>query len=64
MADIFEKIKQANSIKNGGSVVFYNELTPPTGVPPKVNTSHVVTQSGVLDTRFDDARYYSGDTTA
>lgn len=59
MPDIFEKVKQANPIDNGGSVVFYNELTPPTGIPPKVNQYHVITQSGVLDSRFDNPTYYT-----
>lgn len=31
-------------------------------IPPKVNQDEVTTQSGTLTGRFDDPRYYTGDT--
>lgn len=59
MPDVFQKVKEVNAIDNGAAIVRYNELTPPTGIPPKVNQTHVIAQSGTLDSRFDDNQYYT-----
>lgn len=64
MADVLQKIISGNAIKNGTAVVSVDKL----GVVSNhtVNTvfnktTEILTQSGVLDTRFDDPRYYTGD---
>ena len=59
MADVFQKVVNANSLDNGAVVVFYNNLTAPTGISPQVNQTPVIAQSGTLDTRFDDTTYYT-----
>lgn len=64
MADVLQKIINGNDYKNGTAVVSVDVL----GVVANhtVNTVNNKTvqipiQSGVLDSRFDDVRYYTGD---
>lgn len=64
MPDIFQKIKAGN-IDNGYANIRVNDLTQPTGIPVKITQGYIIAQqSGILDSRLDDVRYYSGDTTA
>lgn len=64
MADVIIAINN-RTFRNGG-VIVTNSTVPRTSnntINPKVNQiSQVLTQSGVLDSRLDDVRYYSGDT--
>lgn len=66
MSDVLRPITN-NSFKNGTAVVSVGTL----GVVSnnKLNTvknqvSEIFKQSGILDTRLDEIRYYSGDTPA
>jgi hypothetical protein len=61
MADVFQRIIPANEIINGGVVVGANEIGTYFTTAPKIDFSVIVTQSGSLGTRFDDVRYYTGD---
>jgi hypothetical protein len=67
MPDVIQKANSSKDYKNGSVVVSIG----PVGVvvnntiSPKVNqTSQIAMQSGILDNRFDEVRYYSGDTSA
>lgn len=64
MADVLIAIS-GHSIQNG-RVLVTNSTFPLSGnntINPKVNqTAQFTTQSGILDSRFDDVRYYEGDT--
>jgi hypothetical protein len=67
MPDVIQKVISANDYKNGSVVVSVDKLGVVTNhtINPKINqTSQIPTQSGILDNRFDDVRYYSGDTSA
>ena len=67
MADVFEKCVTANGYNNGSAVVSIGTLAVTSNhtLSPKVNqVSQIPAQSGVLDSRLDDVRYYSGDTSA
>jgi hypothetical protein len=59
MPDVYQKVKPASNVDNGSSCVFYNNLTQPTGISPDVNLHQIVSQSGILDSRFDDVDYYT-----
>lgn len=64
MADVLRKAIDANDIKNGTAVVSIDKLGVVTNHIVNTNfnkTSEVITQSGVLQTRLDDIRYYTGD---
>jgi hypothetical protein len=66
MADVLIAIN-GRSCRNGGVVVSNStyQRTSNHTIDPKINkTAQFATQSGVLDSRFDDVRYYSGDTSA
>ena len=61
MADVFKKIITGNDLKNGSLVASVNKFGTITNhvINPKINDDSVITnQSGVLDTRFDDVKYY------
>lgn len=55
--DIIFKMNPLKSVKNGGSVVRISDLSS-FGIDPKINTSVINSQSGVLISRFDDPTYY------
>ena len=63
MADVLQKVIGGNDIKNGTAVVSIDKLGVITNhIVDTTNnqTSQVISQSGILDTRFDDVGYYFG----
>lgn len=67
MADVLRKVITANSFKNGTAVVSIDMLgnLAKHTINAAVNqTSQIAVMSGVLDSRLDDVRYYSGDTSS
>ena len=65
MPDVVQKANSSKDYKNGSVVVSIGPVGVNHTIPPKVNqTSQIAMQSGVLDSRFDEVRYYSGDTSA
>lgn len=67
MPDVIQKVISANDYKNGSVVVSVDKLGVVTNhtIDPKINqTWQIPMESGILDNRFDDVRYYSGDTSA
>jgi hypothetical protein len=67
MPDAIQKIISGNGFNQGTAVVSITTLPVITNhtLAPKINqTAQILTQSGVLDSRLDDVRYYSGDTSA
>jgi hypothetical protein len=67
MPDVLQKCIPANTQQNGSIVVSTNIFGTITNykVAPTINKLDTVTaQSGILDSRFDEVRYYSGDTSA
>lgn len=63
MADVLQKVIGGNDIKNGTAVVSIDKLGVITNhIVDTTNnqTSQVISQSGILDTRFDDVGYYLG----
>lgn len=63
MADIFQKVIEANDFNRGSAVVSIqttgrtvNQILD----PAKNVTAGILAQSGVLDSRFDDIAYYGG----
>ena len=66
MPDVLQSITSAG-FKNGTAVVSVGSLGVVSNhtLGPKQNkTSELIKESGVLDIRFDEVRYYSGDTPA
>jgi hypothetical protein len=65
MADVITKAVPANNYNNGGLLVSnggIDLITDNSKIDPKVNkVDQINVQSGVLDSRFDDVRYYTGD---
>lgn len=64
MADVFQKVISGNGIKNGTAVVSVDKLgvvTNHTLNPVFNKDDQIISQSGLLDTRFDEVRYYTGD---
>ncbi len=63
MSDVIQPIIGGNSIKNGSIITYQNNTGEFSKRDPDVNQ---FVPSGTiqtrLDTRFDDVRYYSGDT--
>lgn len=62
--DVLKKVIGANSFKNGTAVVSVDKLgvTANHKLDTVFNTTYqILQQSGILDTRFDEVRYYSGD---
>lgn len=63
MSDVLKPVIDGNSIKNGSMVVHQTNSGATRTRDPDVNS---FVPSGTmftrLDTRFDDVRYYSGDT--
>ena len=67
MTDVFQKIITGNDLKNGSLVVSVNKFGTITKhiINPKINNDDTITtQSGLLDTRFDDVKYYIARTIA
>ena len=64
MPDIVTFASTGVVYRNGRAVTGVTQLGTFNAIDPKVNRTVIVAQSGQLDTRFDDTRYYSGDTTA
>lgn len=65
--DVLKKAVEANPIINGGGVVSIGPVAVLTKsrISPVVNiVDPILAQSGYLDIRLDDVRYYSGDTSA
>jgi len=64
MPDVLQKVINSNDYKNGTAVVSVDKLGVVTNHKLDTvfnQTSQIAMQSGILDTRFDDVRYYSGD---
>ena len=63
MSDVLRPIIDVNPIKNGSIITYQNKTGEYSRRDPDVNQ---FVPSGTmftrLDTRFDDVRYYSGDT--
>jgi len=67
MPDVVQKANSSKDYKNGSAIVSIGTVGVVVNntIPPKVNqTSQIAMQSGILDSRFDEVRYYSGDTSA
>ena len=65
--DVLTKAKTSAGYNNGSVMVSVSPVgvTVNHTVSPKVNkTQTVLSQSGTLDIRFDEVRYYSGDSPA
>lgn len=58
MADILWN-PTASGIKNGSAFVRYSDLSSDFQRPELNSTREVVNNSGVLDSRFDEIRYYT-----
>jgi pyrimidine operon attenuation protein/uracil phosphoribosyltransferase len=64
---VLKKSNASKDYKNGSVVVSIGTVGVVVNntIDPKVNqTSQIAMQSGILDSRFDEVRYYSGDTSA
>lgn len=64
MADVLQKIINGNDIKNGTAVVSVDKMGVVTNHTLDTvfnQNAQVFAQSGLLDTRFDEVRYYTGD---
>lgn len=62
MADVFQKIVSGNDYHQGYVVTTANKFGSYDSVAPQFNQiDGIAAQSGLLDTRFDDVRYYTGD---
>jgi hypothetical protein len=63
MSDVLQPIIGSNSIKNGSMVTYQSKTGESRTRDPDVNSfvpsGTMITR---LDTRFDDVRYYTGDT--
>ena len=64
MPDIVTFASTGVVYRNGRVVTGVTQLGTYKTINPKVDRTVIVAQSGQLDSRFDDTRYYSGDTTA
>lgn len=55
-----------NTTKNGGATVSVGVLGVMTNheLSPKINQNEFAKNSGILETRLDDVRYYSGDSSS
>ena len=65
--DVLKKCVEANDFRNGAGVVSVGPLAVVVNhkISPTVNvTNPIIAQSGSLDIRLDDVRYYSGDSAA
>lgn len=55
-----------NTVKNGGVTVSIGVLGVMNNheLSPKINQNEFAKNSGILETRLDDVRYYSGDSSS
>ena len=64
MADVLQKVNNSNDYVNGAAIVTVTPVpnTSKTRLAQTINdNTGVGAISGVLDSRFDDVRYYTGD---
>jgi len=62
MADVLQKVIIANDYVNGAVVVSADKLGNFSSSPHTINdNTGIAAMTGVLDVRFDDPRYYTGD---
>jgi len=64
MADVLKKVIDANDFKNGTAVVSIDNLGNLDNHTVDTTNNQILgftVQSGILDTRFDETRYYTGD---
>lgn len=61
MADVLKKVITANDYKNGSAVALGGRSNIKTIDPVHNEIADIPNQTGILDTRFDDYRYYTGD---
>ena len=64
MADIIQKVIEASGYINGAAIVTVTPLPnrDKTRLPQTINDNGGIGSiSGILDTRFDEVRYYTGD---
>ena len=62
MADVLQKVNNSNEYINGAAVVRSDKLGNVDKLAQTINdNTGIGSISGVLDTRFDDVRYYTGD---
>jgi len=68
MADVIHLIN--DTIRNDGSSIGYTTMTGvsqilrPSQAPSQaIQLAEITAQSGILDDKFDDVRYYTGDAT-
>lgn len=59
MADVIAYANTGVVYKNGNAVIGASVVANLQTIPVKIERSVLVSQSGSLDTRFDDIRYYS-----
>jgi hypothetical protein len=65
--DVLKKCIEANDFRNGAGVVSVGPIAVVSNhkISPVVNITYpILAQSGSLDNRLDEVRYYSGDTSA
>ena len=64
MADVLQKVNNSNDYVNGAAIVTVTPLpnTAKTRLAQTINDNTGISSiSGILDTRFDEVRYYTGD---
>jgi hypothetical protein len=64
MADIIQKVIEASGYINGAAIVTVTPLPnrDKTRLPQTINDNGgIASITGILDPRFDDPRYYTGD---
>lgn len=62
MADVLQKVNNSNEYINGAAVVRSDKLGNVDKLVQTINdNTGVGSISGILDSRFDDVRYYTGD---
>ena len=62
MADVLQKVNNSNEYINGAAVVRSDKLGNVDKLAQTINdNTGIASISGILDTRFDEVRYYTGD---
>lgn len=59
MADVLQKIINANPVRNGSIVTGVMKIGNYDTVDPPINKYQFFAQTGILDERFDDITYYT-----
>jgi len=62
MADVLTKINHDQEFSNGAAITSANMLGGYKKVAATVERNILIAQSGALDPRFDDIRYYTNNT--